>query len=321
MKWKILITGGYGFIGSNFINYIIKNYSNKIEFPIINIDKCTYAANPKYIEDNENKKLVKSYIGDIIDYYYISNIIINEKPNLIINFAAETHVDNSNSDAKNFIYSNYVGVYNLIELCKQYNIKFHQVSTDEVYGSAQGKQCFIESDKLNPSSPYSATKAAADLLIKSYIKVHNIDATISFCTNNYGLNQHQEKLIPKTILNILNNEKIPIYGDGKQIRNWIYVNDHCSAIWKIINEGKSQEFYNVAGNSSLSNLYLIKQLIYKITGKKDFNLIEFIKDRPAHDIKYSINDRKIRKFWQPNENLGSGLNKTIEYYRSLNVKN
>lgn len=332
--YKILITGGYGFIGANFIKYLVDNHSEEIEFPIINVDKYTYAANPKYIAEIENighknfifpgdnktyifiPDKVKTYQENIINREMLDNIIKHNNINIVINFAAETHVDNSILSPKDFIDSNYVGVFTLLEICKKYNIRFHQISTDEVYGSAIGKQCFKETDKFNPSSPYSATKAAADLLIKSYIKTYKLPCTISYCTNNYGPNQHKEKLIPKTIDNILNNKKIPIYGNGKQIRNWIYVSDHCSAIWTIIKKGKIGNSYNISGNKDITNLYLVKHLIYKITNNKNLDLVEFITDRPAHDVKYCIDDTKIKKLgWNPKVDFEKGLDKTIEYYK------
>jgi dTDP-glucose 4,6-dehydratase len=317
---KILVTGGYGFIGGNFIKYLCDNNFENIEFPIINVDSITYAANPLYIKDYEVNRIL-SYFINISNYNALEEIISKHKIDTIVNFAAETHVDNSISKPKDFIYSNYIGVFNLLELSRKYNIRFHQISTDEVFGSAKIKESFTENSKFNPSSPYSASKAAADLLIKSYNKTYKTKFTISHCTNNYGPNQHKEKLIPKAIYSILNDIKIPVYGNGLQTRNWIYVEDHCEAIWKILNKVNNKTLvYNIAGNANLKNLHLLIKIIGKVIGKTKFNysdFIEFIEDRPAHDIRYDINDSLIRKFWSPNTSFDLGIEKTINYYKGV----
>ena len=323
---NILITGGKGFIGTNFINYILLKYKNQ---KIINLDKLTYAANINIIK-NKKYKFVK---GDISNKKLVYEILLKYNIDTIVNFAAETHVDNSIKTPRLFINSNISGVFNLIEAANQYyktnykklknNFRFHQISTDEVYGSLKLKEKpFTEKSSYKPNSPYSASKAGADHIIRSYYKTYNLPITISTCSNNYGPFQNSEKLIPKIIYNCINRKEIPIYGNGLNIRDWIYVDDHCDAIYKILKYGKIGETYNVGSNNELKNIEIVKLICKIINSKYDFrndnllNLITFVKDRPGHDFRYSINSNKIRKKlnWRPKVKFTFGLKKTINWY-------
>ena len=308
---KLLVTGGAGFIGSNFINY----WSNKYkEDYIISVDKLTYASNTEYVNYNEFNNRYKLIKGDISNYNLMDTLI--KDTDTIINFAAESHVDNSIKSSKEFLNSNIYGIYNILELIRKYDKRFHQISTDEVFGSLplNSKKLFNENTKYNPKNPYSATKASADFLVKSYINTYNIKATISNCSNNFGPNQHREKLIPKTILNALNNEKIPVYGNGLQIRDWIYVYDHCSGIDYVINKGKIGKSYLFSARNEKKNIDVIKSIL-KILNK-DESLIEYVKDRPGHDVRYGIDPEKTEKElnWKPEYNFNSALNSTVEHY-------
>ena len=308
---NLLVTGGLGFIGSNFINYWLTNHT---EDKIINVDKVTYAANYDNISEpgNENYRFVKA---DINDKDIMDALISNS--DIIINFAAESHVDNSIASPKIFLESNYMGVYNLLEAVRKYDKRFHQVSTDEVYGSLplDSKDKFNEKSCYNPRNPYSSTKAAADFLVRSYVNTYGIRATISNCSNNFGPNQHPEKLIPKTILNALSNKKIPIYGNGKQVRDWIYVEDHCKALDMIIENGRIGETYLISSENEKSNIDIV-DMILKILGASD-SLIEHVIDRPGHDKKYSLNPNKICKElgWSPRINFEDAIRSTIKYYQ------
>ena len=298
---NLLVTGGSGFIGSNFINYVLDKYS---ELNVINIDNLTYAGslkNTKAFAKNKNYEFVK---GDVCDKKVLEYIFNKFNIDGVINFAAETHVDNSIKEPAQFIQSNVVGTHNLLITCyKKWfhspqkvkrsfkHSRFHQISTDEVYGSIK-KDSFDELSPYNPNSPYSASKASSDMLVRSYNKTFGLDTTISICSNNFGANQHEEKLIPKLINSINNKVQITIYGDGLNQRDWIYVNDHCKAIDLIFNKGKSGEKYNVGSGIEISNLELVKR-IYKIFSQKEN--IQFIEDRHGHDFRYSINSQKIKK--------------------------
>lgn len=308
---KLLVTGGLGFIGSNFIRYWFRKHSKDI---IINIDKVTYAAdfhNLKGIGGKYNYAFVK---GDIAS----KEIVLKAAKDVdaIINFAAETHVDNSIKNAEDFVKSNVFGAYNLLEAVRGYGIRFHQVSTDEVYGTLplNSRTKFTESSKYMPRNPYSATKAAADHLVNAYFNTYKLPVTISNCSNNYGPYQYPEKLIPKTILNALSNKSIPVYGDGKQVRDWIYVEDHCSALEQIIKKGEYGEAYLVSANNEMHNIDVIKSILTKLG--KDEGLINFAKDRPGHDVRYAIDARKITQElgWKPKINFDYGLKFAINYY-------
>ena len=308
---KLVVTGGLGFIGSNFINYWLSNHPDD---EIVNVDKVTYAANFDNISEpnSENYRFVKA---DINDKKVMEEVI--SASDTVINFAAESHVDNSIASPEEFLKSNYMGVFNILELVRKYDKRFHQVSTDEVYGSLSlnSPDRFDENSCYNPKNPYSSTKAAADFLIRAYVNTYGIKATISNCSNNFGPNQHPEKLIPKTILNALSNQRIPIYGSGKQVRDWIYVEDHCRALDLIIHNGRMGETYLVSAENEMSNIHVVNKIL-GILDKRD-NLIEHVSDRPGHDKRYALNPEKIQKElgWSPRDNFEDALRKTIEHYR------
>ena len=318
---KFVVTGGSGFIGSNLVKFLLrKNYS------VINIDKLSYSANPynlKGIFKNKNYRFFKQDINNQAQIYKILN---RYKPNGIFNLAAETHVDRSIDSPINFVKSNILGVYNLLEALKKYSkknkkkIKLVHVSTDEVYGDIEIGKKSKETSHYNPSSPYSATKASADLLIKSFVRTYNLPIVISNCCNNYGPNQFPEKLIPKLIYNIINNKPLPIYGKGKNSREWIYVIDHCEALLKIFFNGKIGESYNVGSNENINNVNLTKKLL-KIAKNKSLKInkkvkIIFVKDRPGHDFRYALNSNKILKKlrWKTKISLQEGLSQTLDWY-------
>ena len=308
MRYKrLLITGGSGFIGTNFIIYLIKK---KLDIKIVNIDKNTYASN-KYLEGNINEyKNYSYYKFDINNIKKIENIIRINKIDCIINFAAESHVDNSILKPENFLRSNTTGVLKLLKLSSKYNIHYHQISTDEVYGDLPFKsnRKFQLSDKYSPSSPYSASKASADLFIKAFAKTYGISYSISYCSNNYGKYQHKEKLIPKIISRCLREEPIPIYGKGKNIRDWIYVEDHCEGIYKLLSNSKFIKEVMFGGNIKIDNLSLTKEIIKiieKNTKKHNLrNLITFVQDRKGHDRSYQVSLNSSKKInWKPKTNL------------------
>ena len=312
---KILVTGGLGFIGSNLITKLLeKNYK------VLNIDKVSYASNfynTKDFSRNKNYKFIKCNLNNLKK---LQQIINKYKPSGIFNVAAETHVDRSIDGPKNFIDSNIIGTFNLLEVIRNYKskIKIVHISTDEVYGDVlKGRS--NENDPYKPSSPYAASKASSDHLVYSYVKTFNIPAIITNCSNNFGPRQHPEKLIPKLIYNILNNNNLPIYGKGKNSREWIYVGDHCDALIKVYKSGKLGGFYNVGSNYNIDNLTVVKKLLY--IAKKKINLgknvkIKFVKDRPGHDLRYAINSNKLRKElkWNPKTKINNGLEKTFDWY-------
>ena len=325
---KVLVTGGLGFIGSNLIDLLLKK-----NFFVINIDKVSYSSNfynIKEFQKNPKYKFIKCNLNNRKKLY---NIMIKHKPFGIFNLAAETHVDRSIDGPKNFIESNILGAFSLLECFKKFSLinkksKLIHISTDEVYGDVlKGRS--MENDPYKPSSPYAATKASSDHLVSSYVRTYKIPAIITNCSNNYGPKQHPEKLIPKIIYNILNNKKIPLYGNGKNSREWIYVTDHCNALIKVLKKGKIGEFYNIGSNRNLDNKS-IANLLLKIANKNvkiSSNVrINFVKDRPGHDIRYALNSNKIKKKlkWKCKENIHKGLKKTFlwylnnqDYYRSI----
>ncbi|MBU1203217.1 dTDP-glucose 4,6-dehydratase [Patescibacteria group bacterium] len=311
---NILVTGGAGFIGSNFIHYIIKKYP---DYKIINLDVLTYAgnlANLKSLENNPNYKFVK---GDIGDYDLVSKIAREDSVDLIINFAAESHVDNSITGPDPFIITNVLGTHTLLKVAKENNIRFHHVSTDEVFGELKDNQeKFSENTKYDPRSPYSASKASSDHLVRAYHATYGLPITISNCSNNYGPYQHVEKFIPLFITNLLQNKKVPLYGEGKNIRDWLYVEDHCRAIDLIMHRGKIGETYLVGGDSEKRNIDIAKLLVSKLG--KDESMIERVEDRLGHDYRYAIDFSKIKKElgWQPTVSFDEGLDKTIEWYKN-----
>ena len=313
---KIVVTGGLGFIGSNLIDLLIKK-----NFFVINVDKVSYSSNFYNHKEYKNSKKYKFIKCDIKDKKF-KNIIFKYKPTCIFNLAAETHVDRSIANPKNFIQSNIVGVYNLLEYFKEYSDKFKSklihISTDEVYGDIL-KGRTTEKYPYYPSSPYAASKAASDHLVSAYVRTYKIPAIITNCSNNYGPKQHPEKLIPKLIYNIINNKPLPIYGKGINSREWIYVKDHCEALFKVFKKGKIGQFYNIGSNKNLNNIQVCKSLL-KIS-KKLINLgnkvkINFVMDRPGHDIRYALNSNKIRKElnWKPKISFAKGIKLTFNWY-------
>ena len=311
---KIIVTGGLGFIGSNLIN-ILKN-----KYFIVNIDKVSYASNFKNIE--QNIKNYKFYRQDINNKIFIKSIINKYNPSIIFNVAAETHVDRSIDGPKQFIESNFLGVFNLLESIRYYKnkIKLIHISTDEVYGDIKRNHKSKENDAYNPSSPYSASKASGDLLIKSYIRTYKVPAIITNCCNNFGPNQYPEKLIPTIIYNLLHKKSIPIYGQGKNIREWIYVEDHCNAIIKIAEKGVIGENYNIGSGIVLNNIQIAKRIISafkKITLSENIqSKILLVKDRPGHDLRYCLDSSKIRNRlkWRCKSSFNQRLNETIIWY-------
>jgi len=305
---NILVTGGLGFIGSNFIINTVKKFP---KYKIVNLDDELYGSNRsnlKNVKKYENYKFVK---GNICDKKILQKLI--KKCDVVINFAAESHVDRSISNAKPFIDSNIVGVFNILEQIKKEKKKLIQISTDEVFGSLK-KDSAKENYKLNPSSPYASSKASAELLVKSYVTTYDCKCIITRCTNNFGPRQFPEKLIPKTILLAYQNKKIPIYGTGKNIRDWIFVNDHCDAILKILSKGKDGESYNISGTNELDNIRIVKKIL-ELMGKS-VDSIEFVQDRPGHDFRYSLDSSKIEKElnWAPKLDFDKALKQTVDWY-------
>ena len=318
MNINIIVTGGLGFIGSNLIDLLLKKKYN-----VINIDKVNYSSNfyntKKFIK-NPNYRFFKSDIGN---KKKISSILYKYKPRAIFNLAAETHVDRSIDNPGNFINSNIVSVFNFIEVFRKFysknkNTKFIHISTDEVYGDVlKGRS--LENSQYKPSSPYAASKASSDHLLHSYFRTYDLPIIITNCSNNYGPNQHPEKLIPKLIYNILNNLPLPIYGDGKNSREWIYVTDHCEALLKVLKRGKIGETYNIGSNQNLNNLKISKILLD--VAKRNISIgskvkLKFIKDRPGHDKRYALNSNKIENKlkWSSKTNIMEGLKNTFRWY-------
>ena len=311
----VIVTGGLGFIGSNLINIL-----NSKNYFVINIDKLTYASNLKNI--NSRIKNYKFYKGDINNKNLIKNILNKYNPSIIYNLAAETHVDRSIDGPKNFINSNILGVFNILESIKNHKnkIKLIQISTDEVYGDIKKNYKSKENDAYNPSSPYAASKASGDLLIKSYIRTYKLNAIITNCCNNYGPNQYPEKLIPTIIYNLIKNKSIPIYGNGKNIREWIYVKDHCNALIKISKYGKSGENYNIGSGVVFNNIEITKKIISIFNNLNNNivprNIIFFTKDRPGHDLRYCLDSSKIKRLkkWECTSDFESKIKETIIWY-------
>jgi dTDP-glucose 4,6-dehydratase len=327
---RFIVTGGYGFIGSNLIKLLLKK-----NFKVFNIDKLSYSAQKYNLRGIKSRNYFFKKI-DINNKKEIIKILRKYKPHGIFNLAADTHVDRSINDSSNFIKNNILGVYNLLEAIKNYKkkIRLVHISTDEVYGDIMGSKRSSENFPYIPSSPYSASKASSDHLVNAYVRTHKIDAVISNCSNNYGPRQFPEKLIPKMIYNILNNKSLPIYSKGKNLREWIYVNDHCDALIKLFFKGRSGEKYNIGSGINCSNIFLVKKILKsfadrKIKIGKKVKII-FVKDRPGHDFRYALNSNKIKKKlkWKPKINLNQGISRTVDwyiknqkYFKKLNEKN
>lgn len=325
---KLLITGGSGFIGTNFIRKILLQYPG---WEISNLDSITYAGNPYNLSDlNVEANIHYHFLySDINNKNYLSNIFKEAEFDAVVHFAAESHVDRSISDPSEFIATNIIGTFNLLEASlnnwlsksKSSRFKFIHISTDEVFGSLGPDGYFTEKTAYNPSSPYSASKASSDHLVRAYFQTYGLPTIITNCSNNYGPYQFPEKLIPLMILNILEHKSLPVYGDGKNVRDWIYVADHCEAILKIIKEGVPGESYNIGGNSELKNIdivFKICDLLDKKLGrqKRSRDLIEFVKDRPGHDRRYAIDATKIKKklSWTPRYKFEDAIELTIDWY-------
>lgn len=312
---KILVTGGAGFIGSNFVYYELDNYPND---EVICLDKLTYAGNLETLEVAMKNPKFKFVKGDIADRVFVDELFASEKPDVIVNFAAESHVDRSIENPEIFLQTNVIGTSVLMDACRKYgNIRYHQVSTDEVYGDLpldRPDLFFTETTPLHTSSPYSASKASADLLVQAYYRTYKLPVTISRCSNNYGPYHFPEKLIPLMIANALNDKKLPVYGKGENVRDWLYVEDHCSAIDLIIRKGKIGEVYNIGGHNERTNLEVVKTIIKELGKSED--LIEFVTDRPGHDRRYAIDPTKIHNElgWLPATKFDDGIKKTIEWY-------
>lgn len=312
---KILVTGGAGFIGSNFVYYELDNYPND---EVICLDKLTYAGNLETLEIAMKNPKFKFIKGDIADRIFVDELFASEKPDVVVNFAAESHVDRSIENPEIFLQTNVIGTSVLMDACRKYgNIRYHQVSTDEVYGDLpldRPDLFFTETTPLHTSSPYSASKASADLLVQAYYRTYKLPITISRCSNNYGPYHFPEKLIPLMIANALNDKKLPVYGKGENVRDWLYVEDHCSAIDLIIRKGKIGEVYNIGGHNERTNLEVVKTIIKELGKSED--LIEFVTDRPGHDRRYAIDPTKIHNElgWLPATKFNDGIKKTIDWY-------
>lgn len=324
---NILVTGGAGFIGSNFIRYMMKQY----RYRIINLDLLTYAGNLDNLKDIEESNQYHFIKGDIRDRKCVEEIFEKYAIDTVVNFAAESHVDRSIEDPDLFLSTNVYGTQVLLDTAKKYwklnpqdkycrsykqGVRYLQVSTDEVYGSLGLEGMFTEESPLAPNSPYSASKTSADLFVRAYHETFGLPMNITRCSNNYGPYQFPEKLIPLMINNCLNNKPLPVYGDGMQIRDWLYVEDHCVAIDTVLHKGKDGEIYNIGGNNEKANIEIVKLIIDKLEKNKE--LIKYIEDRPGHDRRYAIDNSKITKElgWQPSHTFEEGIQYTIEWYLS-----
>ena len=315
---KIIVTGGAGFIGGNFIHHMVNKYP---EYQIVNLDLLTYAGNLETLKPVENKPNYKFVKGDIADRKFVFDLFEKEKPDIVVNFAAESHVDRSVVDPESFVRTNVMGTTTLLDACRTYGIKrYHQVSTDEVYGDLpldRPDLFFTEETPIHTSSPYSSSKAGADLLVLAYHRTYGLPVTISRCSNNYGPYQHLEKLIPLMISKAINNDNLPVYGNGLNVRDWLHVYDHCTAIDLIIHEGKIGEIYNIGGNNEKSNIDVVK-IILKELGKSE-KLIKYVNDRPGHDLRYAIDSTKIKTTlnWKPVYSFEKGILDTIKWYTKM----
>jgi len=308
---RIVVTGGAGFIGSHFIRYILKRYPSDY---ILNIDKLTYAGNLENLKEVENNPRYAFLKEDICNRGAIEEAIGGY--DVIINFAAESHVDRSINTPEIFLKTDIMGTFNLLEIARKKGVKrYIQISTDEVYGSAEEGERFSESSPLNPSSPYSASKAAADLLVLSYYRTYKLPVMIVRSTNNYGPNQYPEKFIPLFITNALEDRPLPLYGDGKNVRDWLFVLDNCKGIDIILHKGKEGEIYNIAGENERENIFIAKKILEYLG--KPFSLIKFVKDRPGHDRRYRISCEKVKELgWFPEVSLEEGLSLTVDWYKN-----
>ncbi|BCJ87795.1 dTDP-glucose 4,6-dehydratase [Effusibacillus dendaii] len=308
---RLLITGGAGFIGSNFVHYMINKYPN---YQIINLDALTYAGNLENLHNIERHSNYSFVKGDIIDRQLVDELF-KRGVDVVVNFAAESHVDRSITDPDIFVKTNVMGTQVLLDVAKKYGVKkYVQVSTDEVYGTLGETGLFTEQTSLAPNSPYSASKAGADLLVRVYHETFGLPVNITRCSNNYGPYQFPEKLIPLMIANALSDKPLPVYGDGLNIRDWLHVYDHCSAIDLVIHKGKNGEVYNIGGNNERTNIDIVKTILHEL-GKPE-SLIRFVSDRLGHDRRYGIDAKKIKTElgWQPKYTFETGIKETIRWY-------
>jgi dTDP-glucose 4,6-dehydratase len=307
---KILITGGLGFIGSNLIRYMLKEHK---DFEVINLDKMGIGSNERNLRDLEGNERYRFIKGDILDFGLVSELI--KKVDAVVNLAAETHVDRSIANPRSFLESNTIGTFNILEAARIYNprIRILHMSTDEVYSDILSGS-YREEDRLKPSSPYSASKAAADMFCLAYHRTYRLDVIIARCTNNFGPYQFPEKLIPKTVIRARLGMKVPIYGTGRNVRDWLYVLDNCEAIDLLLQNGRAGEIYNISAGNELESIEIVKRVLRIM--EKDEKIIEFVEDRPGHDIRYSLDSTKIRKElgWKPRHSLDEALKSTVEWY-------
>lgn len=327
---NIVVTGGAGFIGSALIRWLIKNTDHHI----LNIDKLTYAANLESLSLVSKNKRYTFFHEDILNYQAISKIFKKFNPQAIFHLAAESHVDKSIANPVSFVKTNVTGTANMLDITYRYwkdlpekeqrRFRFHHISTDEVYGDLKDGNFFTETTPYDPSSPYSASKAASDHLVRAWNRTYNLPVVITNCSNNYGPFQFPEKLIPLTIIKVMNGEKIPVYGNGLQIRDWLHVEDHVEALFEVISNGDLGQTYNIGGNNEKTNIDVVHMICdlldekksYPINGQSSRELIEFIKDRPGHDVRYAIDASKIKKDlnWQPKRKFDEGLKETVDWY-------
>jgi dTDP-glucose 4,6-dehydratase len=310
MNMRLLVTGGLGFIGSNFCRYILTQHP---DYEIVNLDKMGIGANPVSLQDQEKNPRYRLVKGDICNPQQLHKVI--NQVDAVVNFAAETHVDRSISDPFTFLQNNTIGTYTLLEAIRKHKprMRMVQVSTDEVYGTAV-EGSFTEKDPLNPSNPYSASKASADMFALSYHKTFGLNVSVTRCTNNFGPNQLPEKLIPKTIIRAIRNLSIPIYGTGTNIRDWIHVLDHCSAVETVLEKGTAGEIYNVSAGNEVTNIEIVKKILELL--HKPESLITFVEDRPGHDTRYSLDSSKLNSQlkWQPKSSFQEALKSTVQWY-------
>ena len=318
---NILVTGGAGFIGRAVVKYIINETSDTV----LNIDCLTYAGNLSSVEMFSSNERYQFSKIDICNYEELKKVFLDFSPDIVMHLAAESHVDKSITGPKKFIETNIIGTYNLLEISKLYsqtnNLRFHHVSTDEVYGDLEDGEFFYETTPYAPSSPYSASKASSDHLVRAWHRTFQLPILITNCSNNYGPYQYPEKLIPLMLINSLHNKKLPVYGDGQQIRDWLYVTDHARALYLVATKGKIGETYNIGGHNEMTNLQVINTICDYLNDIKENDidyksLISYVTDRPGHDTRYAINSSKIQNElgWQPIENFQSGIKKTIKWY-------
>ena len=306
---RLLVTGGMGFIGSNYIHHLVSTQPN---VRVVNLDKLSYGSNPANLKDLEGRSNYGFVTGDICDPELVEKVSANVEA--VVNFAAESHVDRSIANPQSFLESNAKGVLTLLESCRKRDLKFLQVSTDEVYGSADNGRAFKEEDALNPSSPYSASKAAGEMLVRAYRKTYGLSTLITRCTNNFGPFQFPEKFIPKAVILAIQNRKVPVYGPGSQVRDWIHVQDHCEALDRVLERGRVGEVYNIGGGNQIENEHVVKQIL-KLLNKPE-QLIDHVDDRPGHDVRYWLDTTKVRDElgWTPKRRFEDGLGETVAWY-------